>query len=279
VTDVAGLRQAYLEIVKASLLAIANGPLTLHRPVDCRKGSLVRNRLQRRLLDRGGSVLAWEAVVDPASDPEGIRTVTDLPPGIMTMIGRTRLDDIGYCVADVLARGVPGDLIETGVWRGGTTILMRAVLEAYGDEHRRVYVADSFEGLPPPDPGRYPADEGLFLNLVDALAVTVEDVRAGFERYGLLDDRSVFVNGWFRDTLPGLRGHRWSVVRLDGDLYESTTDALSNLYPGLSPGGWLVVDDYAIDACRTAVTDYRREHGITAPLHRIDWTGVRWQKP
>ncbi len=277
-TDVVEVRDAYLDIVKASLLATVNGPLDLCRPLRCTDGSFLRNRVQRKLLMRGKSVLAWPTRFDPACDPEGRRFATDLPPGIMTMIGQKRLDDIQFCVTDVIERGIAGDVIETGVWRGGTTILMRAVLKAYGDQDRSVYVADSFEGLPPPDAERYPADEGLFFNLCAALAVSLEDVRAGFERYGVLDDRVVFVKGWFRDTLPGLKDHRWSVVRLDGDLYESTMDSLTNLYPGLSAGGWLIIDDYSIDACRAAVTDYRKEHGITEKLHHIDWTGVRWRK-
>jgi O-methyltransferase len=279
VTAAVDLRETYLDLVKSSLLATVNGPLWLYRPLDGHRGSFARNLVQQRLLRRGKSVLAWSTRLDPASDPEGRRFATELPPGIMTMIGQERLDDLQFCVSDAIERGVPGDVIETGVWRGGSTILMRAILKAYGDEDRSVYVADSFEGLPPPNPERYPADEGLFFNLHPALAVSLEDVQAGFERYGLLDDRVVFVKGWFRDTLPGLRDHQWSVIRLDGDLYESTMDTLTNLYPGLSPGGWLIVDDYSIDACRAAVTDYRKEHGITGKLHRIDWTGVRWQKP
>jgi O-methyltransferase len=195
------------------------------------------------------------------------------------MIGRRRLDNVRRCVVDVLERSVPGDLIETGVWKGGATILMRGVLAAYGDTDRTVFVADSFEGLPPPDAESYPLDEGLDFHLHPILAVSLEDVRASFERYGLLDDQVVFLKGWFKDTLPGLSGRTMSVIRLDGDLYESTMDAITNLYPLLSPGGWCIVDDYNdIPACKAAITDYRAQHGIEDPIEEIDFTGVCWKK-
>jgi len=72
---------------------------------------------------------------------------TDWPLLAQTMIGLRRLDNVQWCVETALAEGVPGDLIETGVWRGGATILMRGILEARGDTRRRVWVADSFAGL------------------------------------------------------------------------------------------------------------------------------------
>ncbi|HWW67729.1 MAG TPA: TylF/MycF/NovP-related O-methyltransferase, partial [Solirubrobacterales bacterium] len=142
----------------------------------------------------------------------------------------------------------------------------------------RVLLADSFAGLPAPD-DRFPADAGSHLHEVDQLAVSLEEVRANFERYGLLDERVEFVRGWFADTLPALRERRWAVVRLDGDLYESTIQALENLYPGLSPGGFLIVDDYgALESCRRAVEDFRREQGIAEPLRWIDHSGVYWRR-
>ena len=277
-TDVADLRSAYLGLLKKALRSATNGPMDLHHPVRIDEGPFVRTTVQKWLLKRGHARLMYPLTIDPGVDPEGRRFVTALPPGAMTMIGAVRLDNVEQCVTDVITNDVTGDLIETGVWRGGATILMRAVLKAYGVTDRCVYVADSFEGLPPPDAERYPADEGLNLNEYPALAVSLEDVSANFERYDLLDDQVTFVKGWFRDTLPGLKGHTWSVIRLDGDLYESTTDALVNLYPGLSPGGWVIIDDYEIDACRKAVTDYRAANDITEEIIEIDWTGVCWQK-
>jgi O-methyltransferase len=156
---------------------------------------------------------------------------------------------------------------------------MRAVLDAYGDTERRVWVADSFAGVPPPDAQTYPQDTGDGLFNQPALAIPLEEVQANFAAYDLLDDQVRFLPGWFRDTLPTLRDERWSVVRLDGDLYESTIIGLEELYPRLAPGGFLIVDDWgAMTQCRQAAEDYRRDHGITAPIQDIDWTGVYWRK-
>jgi O-methyltransferase len=196
-----------------------------------------------------------------------------------TMIGFKRLSNLQFCVEDVIARGVPGDLIETGVWRGGACILMRAILKAHGVVDRQVWVADSFEGLPRPSADKYPADAGVRLHTAKALAVSVEEVKANFKEYGLLDDQVRFLKGWFRDSLPAAPIKRLAVLRLDGDMYESTMDALVNLYPRLAAGGYLIVDDYgAVPSCREAIEDFRREHGITEAIREIDWSGVYWQR-
>lgn len=202
----------------------------------------------------------------------------DWPVEAETMIGLKRLDNIRECVTDVVKRGVPGDLIETGVWRGGATIFMRAVLAAYGDTERAVWVADSFEGLPKPS-GEYEADQGDKHWTYSGLAVSEAEVRGNFDRYGLLDGQVRFLKGFFQDTLADAPIEHLAVARLDGDMYESTIVALDALYPKLSVGGYLIVDDYgAIAGCRRAVDDYRREHGIAEPIVKIDWTGVYWKR-
>jgi O-methyltransferase len=203
----------------------------------------------------------------------------DWPALADTMIGRKRLDNLQFCVEDVLANGVPGDLIETGVWRGGATIFMRAILKAYGVTDRCVWVADSFAGLPPPDPQKYPADAGDLHHTFPALAVSLEQVQANFRRYGLLDEQVRFLKGWFRDTLPQAPVERLAVVRLDGDMYESTLDGLTHLYPKLSVGGYLIVDDYGVvPGSRQAIHDYREAHGIREEIRPIDESGVYWQR-
>jgi O-methyltransferase len=179
----------------------------------------------------------------------------------------------------VLARGVDGDMIETGVWRGGSCILMRALIKLSGSQGRTVWVADSFSGLPPPDASSYPADARDRHHKFAFLAVSEDEVRRNFARYGLLDEGVRFLPGWFRDTLPTLADRRWSLIRLDGDMYESTHVALEHLYPRLSPGGYVLVDDYgAVEGCRRAVEDFRSEHGISDEIEQIDWTGVLWRK-
>jgi hypothetical protein len=271
------IRDAYLDLLKRSLLGLTVGPTKLYVPITTGR-SAIRTQIVRALQRRGRAVLAEQVEIDLSDNTEGTVTVWGLPPWAKTMVGSARLDNVEDCMRHVIEADIPGDVIETGVWRGGTTIFMRGVLRAYGDSDRRVYVADSFAGVPPPDAERYPADEGFVLHAWPGLAVGLAEVKANFDRYGLLDDQVVFVEGWFRDTLPRLRGHTWSVLRLDGDLYESTMDALVNLYPGLAPGGWIIVDDYDIAACARAVDDYREEEGITEPISRVDWTGIYWQK-
>jgi len=204
----------------------------------------------------------------------------DWPFAAETMIGMERLANLQKCVEIVLSEDVPGDLVECGVWRGGACILMRAVLAVYGDDKRHVWVVDSFAGVPPPDSKKYAADKDLRLDLqADVLAVPKSTVQANFQRYGLLDDRVSFLEGWFKDTLPTAPIDCISVLRLDGDLYESTIQAMDALYPRLSPGGFCIIDDYhAIDACRRAVADYRERHSISAPIIEIDGTGVFWRK-
>lgn len=228
-------------------------------------------------LQPDGSVAA---AILPDSMRERRETGGDWPLNGTTMVGMRRLDHLQRCVEAVVSDEVEGDLIETGVWRGGASILMRATLRVLGAEQREVWVADSFEGLPESRPEEFPADAGDRHHSYDFLAVSEAEVRAAFERYELLDHRVRFLKGWFSDTLPPLKGaSRWSLLRLDGDMYESTMVSLESLYPDLSPGGYVVIDDYgALAQCRQAVEDFRLANGIDDPLERIDWTGVAWRK-
>jgi O-methyltransferase len=155
---------------------------------------------------------------------------------------------------------------------------MRGLLKAFGVTDRTVYAADSFCGLPPPNPQRYPADASDPHHTADVLAVSREDVEQNFRLYDLLDGQVCLLEGWFRDTLPRVRHHTWAVVRVDGDMYESTMDALENLYPGLSVGGYLIVDDFAHGPCRMAVEEFRTARNIDEPIEEIDWTGVFWRR-
>lgn len=203
----------------------------------------------------------------------------DWPSNAHTMIGWRRLTNVQNCVEAVLRDHIPGDLIETGVWRGGASILMRGILKAYGITDRTVWLADSFHGLPPPSPDDYPADEGSDLHTYAELAVSVPQVQANFQRYNLLDDQVRFLEGWFKDTLPTAPMERLAVLRLDGDLYESTMQALTSLYPKVSLGGYIIIDDYgAVPACKQAIHDYIDSHQLNANIQQVDWTGAFWQK-
>jgi O-methyltransferase len=211
-------------------------------------------------------------------DADARRNGLDWPSRAETMIGLKRLDNLQDCIEAVIRDDVPGDLIETGVWRGGASIFMRGVLAAHGVTDRTVWCADSFEGLPPPDAARYPADAGDDHHTFDALAVGVDQVRHAFRRYHLLDDQVQFLVGYFRDTLTDAPVDRLAVLRMDGDMYESTVQAIGPLYPKLQPGGFCIVDDYrVVPGCKQAVDEYRAAHGITAQVVDIDGVGVYWR--
>lgn len=218
-------------------------------------------------------------IIPYAYDENKRREGKDWSPIAHTMIGFNRLDNIQYCVEEVIKNKIPGDLIETGVWRGGAAIFMRAILKIYGITDRKVWVADSFEGLPRPDEKTYPHDKGDKHYTYKELAVSLERVKSNFQKYGLLDEQVTFLKGWFKDTLSCAPIQKLAVARLDGDMYESTTDALKNLYHKLSPGGFLIIDDYGTAAgCKAAVYDFRKEHAITEEIILIDWAGAYWQK-
>ncbi len=186
------------------------------------------------------------------------------------MVGLNRLDDLQACVEQVVRDGVPGDLIETGTWRGGASLLMRATLDSLGAGDRTVVLADSFQGFRPTTIRVTSTRPTSWRRRVRG--------RGGFARLGL-DGGVRFVPGFFEETLPRLAGERWSVVRLDGDTYEATWLALESLYPTLAPGGHLIVDDYrVVPECARAVDEFRERHGIREPLHDVDWTCVRWRR-
>jgi O-methyltransferase len=270
-SDAQEIRDLYLDLLRGALThtVYAESDAGVYSPRSPLGRWLLRLLAKRRM-----------AVMRLALSHESYRAEgRDWPVFAQTMVGLARLDQLRTAVETVIAEEVPGDLIEAGVWRGGASIFMKGVLKAYGVEDRTIWAADSFRGLPPADAERYPADAvGTEWHRFGNLAVDVEAVKHNFRRYGLLDDRVRFLEGWFSETLPTVRDRTWSIVRLDGDMYESTMDGLKNLYPGLALGGFLIIDDYAIPECKEAVEDFRRSEGITEPLEQIDWTGVYWRR-
>jgi O-methyltransferase len=208
-------------------------------------------------------------------DPELSRIGSYQHSNAESMIGLTGLENVQQCVIDCLRRGVPGDLMECGVWRGGTTILMRAILQLYGDTDRKVWVADSFDGCPKPREEAEAGDKHWENNFI---AVHLEQVRENFARYGMLDDRVVFLRGWFSDTLPSAPIGRLAVLRVDADMYSSTMDVLNALYHKVTPSGYVIIDDYyTITICRQAVDEFRSANGITEPIVAVDQCRAFWR--
>lgn len=266
------VRNLYLDLMKKCLTNWIYGDTE----IKIIKGKYFPKREAIGLLNKFGYQLIKPAPMDPDKRLNGL----DWPLTAHTMVGLKRLDNIQQCIENVISDNVPGDIIECGVWRGGASIFMRAVLKAYDIKDRIVYVADSFQGCPVPNSERYPQDKDV--NLCDyggTLAVPLQKVKANFKSYGLLDEQVRFLEGWFKDTLPHAPFKRLAVMRLDGDLYESTMDALTNLYPKLSTGGYVIVDDYyVIPACKEAVADYRKSHDINDEIIKINEVSAYWQK-
>lgn len=202
----------------------------------------------------------------------------DWPSKAHSMIGSLRMSNLRQITEFVVANQIPGDFIETGVWRGGACIMARAIFKAYGADDRRVWVADSFCGLPQPNP-KYAADANDKHHTYQELAISLEEVQANFAKYGLLDDQVVFLKGWFSETLRKASIQSLAVLRLDGDMYESTMDGLVNLFDKVSPGGFVIVDDFgAVKGCQQAVLEFRKSRQIEDPMQNIDGIGVFWCK-
>jgi hypothetical protein len=182
--------------------------------------------LRALYLDLMESVLIGAVYEDPplpvfdwkGFDPKARNRGVDWPKNAFSMIGAARMRNFRVLIERVISGNVPGDIVETGVWRGGASILARAVLAAYGVQDRRVILADSFEGLPPPDKDRYPADEGSIFHEYSELAVSEDKVRSNFEKFRLFDDQVVLLKGWFKNTMPLVPSNRIAILRLDGDL-------------------------------------------------------------
>ncbi|HME22875.1 MAG TPA: TylF/MycF family methyltransferase [Acetobacteraceae bacterium] len=226
-------------------------------------------------LSRDTTISPWSSGYDPETRLIG----RDWPATAQTMIGLARLRNIRALAEQILEQQIPGDFLEAGVWRGGACIYMRGILAAYGVGDRSVWVADSFEGLPEPEPEKYPADTDDPHHTFTALQVSAEQVRSNFEQYGLLDHQVRFLKGWFADTLSGAPIGQLALLRLDGDMYSSTMQTLEALYNKVSPGGFVIIDDYILGGCRQATDDFRSQRSISQALQEIDGAAVFWRKP
>jgi O-methyltransferase len=200
-----------------------------------------------------------------------------MPNEGLTMIGLTRLQNIWDLSQTIFREKIPGDFAECGVWKGGAAIFMRAILKAYG-ENRKVYACDSFAGFRSVDHPEDQKDKRLNTLLEnDGLIASEEVVRENFKKYGFEDE--ILVKGYFEDTLKDAPIGPLALLRSDCDLYEGTYASLNALYPKVSLGGFIIVDDYLnVPSCRQAVDDYMGKYGLNGSLRRIDWTGVYWRK-
>jgi O-methyltransferase len=265
----------YLDLIKKCLTNWIYGRQELRPYQPAGRVDRLVDRLVHRWHKKRGVFAMQPAPMDESKRMTGL----DWPVTAHTMIGLNRLDNLQQLIESILAEKVDGDLIETGVWRGGATIFMRAALKAYGVTDRTIWVADSFHGLPKPDAAKYPVDAGDLHHTVALFAVSRQQVEANFAAYGLLDANVQFLEGWFSETLPNAPIDRLALIRLDGDMYGSTMDALTALYPKLSVRGYVIIDDYGDhEGCRKAVHDYRDAHGIADEITMVDCNCCYWRK-
>jgi O-methyltransferase len=287
------LQQRYLELLRKALinelylendirLMYLAGAVLFGTRMDPETLRNVRTRLPQVVAkleaDRREGVPWWNVPIRKADGTSETFSLRDYCDFTHSMIGTLRMKNIEECLDAIRQDGIEGDLAETGVWRGGSAIFMRGYLEIHEMPDRVVWAADSFEGLPKP---QHPADQGFDFSasVVPSLAVSLDEVKLTFAKYGLLDERVKFLKGWFRDTLPTAPIGKLALLRLDGDLYESTRDALVALYDKVSPGGFVIVDDYGdFPPCKAAVDEIRAQRSIDEPIVAIDRSGVFWRK-
>jgi cephalosporin hydroxylase len=204
-----------------------------------------------------------------AGEPASDQAATAGKPDVLAYagLGRIRLDHLGSSLEVIREEAVEGDLVDSGTGRGGVAIFMRGFLEAYEMPGPRVWVADRFDGRGPAgaDGGsRFPSD--------------LNTVREAFARFDLLDDRVVFLQGPPSRTLADASIGEVALLRVDSRDPEEVRAVLGALYDRVTPGGFVVVDDYGAAECQAAVDGFRSERGVVEPLKRIDWSGAVWRK-
>lgn len=202
----------------------------------------------------------------------------DWPERAHTMVGLKRLNNLHDCLDYIRENKIEGDFIETGVWRGGASIFIKSYNDIY-KLGKKVFVADSFEGLPVPNTDKYPQDSDDIHHTYDFLKISLEEVKRNFKMYDVLDENVIFLKGWFSETLKDNdQIFNLSLLRFDGDMYGSTIDVLESLYPKLNKKGVIIIDDYCLENCIKAVSDYRSNNKIDDDIKTVDRCGVFWYK-
>jgi len=207
---------------------------------------------------------------------ENIENGTYWPQKAFSMIGIKRMNNINFCIEEIKKNNIKGDFLEAGVWRGGAAIFMAHLNKLY-NMNRKVYVADSFEGLPAPE-DKFPDDKGDIHHTIKMLSISMEEVKNNFNEFNLLDDNIKFIKGYFQNSLKNTSVESLSLLRVDADMYSGTYSVLENLYDKVNKGGFIIIDDYIHGPCRNAVTNFRNKNNITSEIKKIDHTGVYWIK-
>jgi len=273
-------RYRYLSLLKRSLMNLIYPEHEL-RISFLRNHASEKNDLERKRYLRDIRYLEpelYQVLIDSKQDV-GFSSKT---PYLFShsMIGMSSLDNLERCAEIVFSENIVGDFLEAGVCQGGAAIFMRALQVAYSQQQRNLWAADSFQGLPKPK-SKPDQESGLDFSetVFPAISFCLEGVRDNFLRYNLLDEGVIFVPGWFSETLHKAPIEKLAILRVDADLYSSTREVLENLYPKVTPGGFVIVDDYgALSVCRQAVDEYRATCGIRAPLIFVNKNCIYWRK-
>jgi O-methyltransferase len=199
-----------------------------------------------------------------------------------TMTGPERISTLCHGIRYIAKRKIPGDIVECGVWRGGSMMAVALSLLAEQDLSRTLYLFDTFRGMPPPsgidrdwrgEMASSLLEKADRSDLIWACA-SIEEVRANLGATDYPSEQVRLIEGRVEDTIPRRAPEQISILRLDTDWYESTKHELIHLYPRLSIGGILIIDDYgAWEGARKAVDEYIDENELALFLHRIDHTG------
>ena len=214
----------------------------------------------------------------PRINPDARRAGKDWPLFGLTMIGDLRLYNIDALLRELDKEGIQGDFMECGVWRGGASIYAQLVIALSGNPHNRsVWLADSFEGLPLP---RDPSKDQDYWSKLNYLKVSLQQVQLNMAHFQLLPSSHIhYCKGYFHDSLLDCHPSKIALLRMDGDMYESTMDQLYSLYPYISLGGRIIVDDWSIPVCQRAMRDFWSAHNITpTEITRIDDNSMYWMK-
>lgn len=210
-------------------------------------------------------------------DDEAKEIIRAVKPYSMT--SPERLNAFILATRHIVRHDIPGDIVECGVWRGGSMQACARTLLAAGETERDLYLFDTYEGMTPPTAEDLRRDGRPAQELLDAqgkdrpiwAVASLEDVRAGFDTVPYPKERVHYVRGRVEDTVPGQAPEQISILRLDTDWYASTKHELEHLYSRLVSGGVLLIDDYGYwQGSRQAVDEFLDKTGEQLLLLRMD---------
>ena len=270
----------YLDLVKKTVVADFY-PFT-YLDIDYPTSNFIKRIIKKIIIK---TISKNKISIKKTLTPDEVENGSERSSLSFSMVGKKRLNNVHKLIDRIFKDNIEGDFLEAGIWKGGIIIFMRACLLAYNDKNRKVWGIDSFKGLPPLDVHNFPEDK-IFEKILDdwnrqEMIVSKKEVIENINKFDLYDNQVELIEGWFSDVFKkNYNIKKLSLCRIDGDLYQSTYEALVGLYPKISLGGYVIIDDYGLwsGACKKAVDRFREENNINSELIKIDWAGVYWRK-